>query len=154
MPWEYLDNLNYRYDLVAQKLDFTGKHVVDLCSGNTGLYELVKDKVASYRACDVRKLHPIVEQMADNDFAKTVERCDILCVFGHGGFEITNESLESATLTQSIHDLIDRFQPVVVLEGVSKFEPILAGIAEGFKKEVTRTIGSDWLTDRVLYILK
>lgn len=153
MPWEYLDNkMDYRYQLAADSVDFTGKDVVDLCSGDTGLYEIVKDRVKSYRACDVRKLHPIVEQMIDGEFIKTVDKCDILCVFGHGGYEITKESLESPTLTDSIHQMIHRFNPILILECVTKFEPIIQEITKNHKVRVTRTVGSDWLTDRVLYI--
>lgn len=152
MPWEYLDNLDYRYRLADEFVDFTGKDVIDLCSGNTGMYEVVKDKVKSYRACDVRKLHPIVEQMTDGDFIKTVDKCDILCVFGHGGYEITKESLESPTLTDSIHQMIHRFNPILILECVTKFEPIIQEITKHHQVKITRTAGSDWLTDRVLYI--
>lgn len=152
MPWEYLDTLDYRYRLVDDLIDFTGKDVIDLCSGNTGLYNLVKDKVKSYRACDVRKLHPIVEEVSDDNFIKTVDKCDILCVFGHGGYEITKESLESPTLTDSINQIIHRFNPILVLECVSRFEPIIQEITKNHKVRITRTVGADWLTDRVLYI--
>lgn len=153
MAWEYLDNhMGYRYKLADEAIDFTGMDVVDLCSGDTGMYELVKDKVASYRACDVRKLHPIVEQMPDDEFVKTIKKCDILCVFGHGGYEITKESLESATLTDSIKFLIAKFNPVLILECVTKFQPILEDITKDHKVKIIRTVGSDWLTDRVLYI--
>lgn len=154
MPWEYLDNLNYRYEVAADAVDFTGKHVIDLCSGNTGLYHLVQQKVASYRACDVRKLHPIVEEMTDDLFVPTVTQCDILCVFGYGGFEITKEKLESATLTQSIRDLAKKFDPIIILECVTKFEPALRPIMEGYVVDSFWTPGSDWLSDRVLFVLR
>lgn len=154
MPWEYLDNLDYRYELVAGSLDFNGKDVVELCSGNTRLYDLVKDRIKSYRACDVRKLHPIVEQTTDDEFVKTIDKCDILCVFGHGGYEITLENLESKTLTDSIRHLMERFRPTVVLEAVSKFEPILENLSKDKEVEKTKTVGADWLTDRVLYIFR
>ena len=153
MPWEYLDNLNYRYENAARLVDFTGKDVVDLCSGNTGLYDLVKDKVKSYRACDVRKLHPIVEEVTDDEFSKTIDRCDILCVFGYGGYEITKEKLESPTLLSSTIYLAEKFSPIIILESVSRFEPALKDFVQKYKYEEIRTVGSDWLTDRVMYIL-
>ena len=154
MPWEYLDNMNYRYELAATSVDFAGKHVIDLFAGNAGLYPKVEHLVASYRACDVRKLHPIVEQMTDADFVPTVEKCDILCVFGYGGFEITKEPLESSTLLQSAKTLIQKFDPVVILECVTKFEPALRPMMEGYDVQTIWTSGSDWLSDRVLFILR
>ena len=154
MAWEYLDNLNYRYENAARLVDFTGKDVVDLCSGNTGLYDLVKDKVNSYRACDVRKLHPIVEQVSDDSFARSIEKCDILCVFGYGGFEITKEPLESPTLLSSMKYLADKYNPVVILESVTKFKPAIMDFVDNYNVEEVRTVGSDWLTDRVMYILR
>ena len=154
MPWEYLDNLNYRYQIAAESVDFTGKHVIDMCSGNTGLYHLVQQQVASYRACDVRKLHPIVEEMTDAEFVPTVTQCDILCVFGYGGFEITPEPLESSTLLQSAKTLMAKFDPVVILECVTKFEPALRPLMDGYEVSSFWTSGSDWLSDRVLFVLR
>lgn len=154
MPWEYLDNMNYRYEIAAESLDFKGKHVVDLCAGNAGLYNLVGNQVASYRACDVRKLHPVVEEMTDEAFVPTVTQCDILCVFGYGGFEITNEPLESSTLLQSAKTLMAKFDPIVILECVTKFQPALYPLMKGYHVESIWTPGSDWLSDRALFILR
>ena len=39
---EYLNQKDYRYEETVKRHDFSGKNVVDLCSGNTRLYELVK----------------------------------------------------------------------------------------------------------------
>jgi hypothetical protein len=154
MPWEYLDNMNYRYTIAANMVDFTGKHVIDLCAGNAGLYPLVEHKIASYRACDVRKLHPVVEEMKDEDFVKTVDKCDVLCVFGYGGFEMTREPLESPTLLESTKTLMEKFDPIVILECVTKFESLLHPLMKGYCVESFWTSGSDWLSDRVLFVLR
>ena len=154
--WEYMKGLNYRYEIVAKYIDFSGLHVVELCSGYTGLYNLVKDKVASFRACDVRKLHPICEQLPDDKFVKTLTKCDVLCAFGHGGYEITREELESKTLTESIHFVIERFKPRwIVLESVERFFPIVSNISNRYAYEETLFDhhGSDWLHNRRMLIL-
>jgi len=154
--WEYSKDLDYRYDLVKNHINFKGLHVVDLCSGYTGLYNSVKDDVASYRACDLSKLHPISEQMADDDFVKTVTNCDVLCAFGHGGYEISGEELESRTLTSSIHFLIQKFKPRwVVLESVDRFFPIILDIASRYRyhKSLFKHDGPDWLHKRTMLIL-
>jgi hypothetical protein len=152
MTWEYMDALGYRYETVAKE-PLDGLSVVDLCSGNTGLYDLVKERVKSYRACDLRTLHKVVEQLPDDEFVDTLTECDVLCVFGHGGWDITREPLESSTLTNSIHKVIKKFSPkIVVLECVSKFEPIIEPISYHYTRERIYTPGSNWLTDRVLYI--
>lgn len=157
MPWEYLDNMNYRYEIISNKIDFKNKHVVDLCSGNTGLYELVKDITASYRACDLRKLHPIVEQVSDEIFAKTIQKCDILCAFGYGGREIADEKLESETLNASIRNIISKHNPEhVVLESIKNFQKPIFNIADSFDYTY-ETISHDssfWLEDRIMIIMK
>jgi len=155
MKWEYMDSLGYRYEIVAKAIDFTGKAVVELNSGNTGLYELVKDKVKSYRACDVRQTHPIVEVIDDEAFTKTVTECDILCLFGHGGYEITKAPVESQTVTNSYNELITRCKPqYAVLESVSKFLPITQRIIEKHSYTWKRidTKDLDWLKDRIIFI--
>lgn len=155
MTWEYMDKLGYRYETVAKAIDFTGKKVIDLNSGNTGLYELVKDKVASYRACDTRKSHPIVEVMDDAEFTKTVDECDILCLFGHSGYEITKAWQESQTITDNYNTLISRCKPqYAVLESVKKFLPITQGIVDkhDYKWNRIDTESNDWLQDRVMFI--
>lgn len=155
MTWEYMEKLGYRYKTVDYFIDFTGKKVIDLNSGNTGLYDLVKDKVASYRACDIRQSHQIVEVMDDAEFAKTVNECDILCLFGHGGYEITNAYQESKTITESYHSIIDRCKPkYAVLESVKKFLPITQKIVDKYEYKWNRinTINDDWLLDRVMFI--
>lgn len=157
MPWEYLENMNYRYEIVASKIDFKNKHVVDLCSGNTGLYELVKHITASYRACDLRKLHPIVEQAPDDIFVKTIESCDVLCAFGYGGREIIDEKLESETLNASIKSIISKHNPeYVVLESVKNFQKPIFDIANSYNYTY-ETISHDssfWLQDRIMIIMK
>ena len=154
MPWEYLDKLNYRYELASGLVDFKDKHVVDLCSGNTGLYNFVHPIVASYRACDIRPLSAVAEPISDDKFVRTVEHCDILCLFGYGGYEITKEPLESSTVLDSMKYLIDKFDPVIVLECVSKFVPALQEIIQPYQRQEIRTAGDDWLTDRVMFILR
>jgi len=154
--WEYMKELDYRYEEVTKHINFKDLHVVELCSGYTGLYELVKGKVASYRACDLWKLHPICEQMPDDQFAKTVTKCDVLCVFGHGGYEISGEQLESKTLTQSIHFLIKQFNPQwVVLESVERFFPIISNISSQYRYEASlfKYQGADWMHNRRMLIL-
>lgn len=153
---EYLNQKDYRYEETVKRHDFSGKNVVDLCSGNTGLYELVKDQVASYRACDLHKLHPIIEQTDDWVFSQSVERCDVLVCFGFGGYEITNESVESKTSTKSFQYLLEKFSPdFAVMEGVKRFRPILESVrTDGYEKEYFFTDSDWWLDDRLIIFLR
>lgn len=153
-PWKYLDELGYRYKIVSELVDFKDKHVVDLCSGNTGLYELVRPVVKSYRACDKRKQHDIVEQVDDAAFAEIITQCDILCLFGYGGYEFTQNALESSTVLNSVQKLITKFNPVVILESVTKFESALQKLAASYYNvRKIHTRDAHWLKDRVIYIL-
>lgn len=155
--YAYLDQKDYRYEETVKRIDFTGKNVIDLCSGNTGLHDFVKDMVASYRACDKYNTHPVVEVMDDAEFCKTVENCDVLCCFGIGGWEITGESSESSTVTNSILILAEKFQPQwIVLECVKKFRAIADGIAEkvNYTREDFATDSDWWLDDRLLVFLR
>jgi len=155
--YKYLDSKNYRYKETAKRVNFSGKHVVDLCSGNTGLYEYVKDKVASYRACDLFKLQPIVEQVDDWEFAQSVTVCDVLVCYGVGGYEISKEQIESKTVTNSIRYLMEKFSPaVVVIESIKTYQSILEGIADNdrYTKDYYKTDSSNWLDDRVIIFME
>jgi len=76
MAWEYLESKTYRYEFIKEKTSNLGD-VIELCNG-TGIVESYLD-CSSYKGCD------IANGIKDDDFVKTIDRCDTLIALGHGG---------------------------------------------------------------------
>ena len=157
-PWCYMDKLNYRFEITKKNINFRGLNVVELNSGNTGLYELVKKDISSYRANNLRKSHPIVEIMSDIHFVKKINKCDILCCFGHAGYQDGTERLESTQINKSILYLIEKFKPKnVVLECITKYKSAIYDIYNAYSHLYTKIDfkheGDDWLNNRILLIM-
>lgn len=171
MAWEYMDNLDYRYEQARHVLSsiphgFNLGQCVELCSGNTRFYTHVKDLCKTYRACDTRVPEVIPEgvifkNITDAQMADRVKRLKTLIVFGHGGYEIDKNPLESPTLTDSILKLVHKCGPrIIILESIQKYSPILRNIHKNIRtpsgayyeyKEV-ETKSDNWLHNRVLYV--
>ena len=185
--WEYLDEMDYRYEEIAKHLSHhaarnqNGKkwHFVELCCGNGRLPEYLKKYGInySYEATDLNYFRWGLEQrstasehyfdLSDDEFAKGIDRCDVLVALGHSGFEIDSHPKESRTLTDSISYISGKFRPAfVILESISKYHSILKGItaslagySSSFSLSTTpesRTGCKDserWLHDRRLEIL-
>ncbi|NQZ99690.1 MAG: class I SAM-dependent methyltransferase [Myxococcales bacterium] len=149
LTWEYLDEMDYRYEEIAKHLSHhaegnqNGKnwHFVELCCGNGRLPEYLEKYGInySYEATDLNYFRWGLEQkstdlehyfdLSDDEFAKRIDRCDVLVALGHSGFEIDSHPKESSTLTNSISYIIGKFSPeFVVLESISKYHSILKGI--------------------------
>ena len=147
MPWEYLENKTYRYDLVRRHTRNLG-HVVELCNGAGTLKEHLDCK--SYSGCDKAK------GIYDDKFVLTLDECDTLIALGHGGFEIDHSPLESATLTQSILYVIRKFKPkTLILESVNKYQSIIDDIIKDTDYIGTynhKADGDRWTDKRTLRI--
>jgi len=98
----------------------------------------------------------------DDQFAREdVEKCDVLLVLGHGGFEIDHNAKESSTLTESAHHVINEFKPsYIVLESVVAYTPIIDCIMLTHRQSYVRvkelrTYNTErWVFDRKLTILE
>ena len=188
LTWEYLDEMDYRYDEIANYLSHHAEsnregerlHFVELCCGNGRLPDYLKKYGLnfSYEATDLNYSRWSLEtkstdsehyfDLADDEFAKKIERCDVLVALGHSGFEIDSHPKESSTLTESIHYISEKFKPkFVVLESISKYHSILQSIisllpshSSVFSLATTpesRTRCEDserWLHDRRLEVLR
>ena len=161
MAWEYMEELDYRYELASKALGNTKRlHVVELCCGN-GRFKDYLQGFKSYRGNDLRQVdNKYYSSKPDELFVEEVKKCDVLAVFGHGGFEIDKNPLESSTLTQSFLTLVSRFGPkYLVLESIEKYSPIIDGIISALLPYYTiisvhNTDGNDWLSKRQLRVLK
>jgi hypothetical protein len=167
MAWEYMDELDYRYEQAVELLTqiphgHTLGQCVELCSGNTRFFNYIKDKCTKYKACDTRKPNVIPDgvqfyEMNDSMFSDTIGRCRTLIVFGHGGFEIDKNPLESPSLTQSMHKIINKCSPkFIILECVDKYLPVIKEIhrihgREYAHKGITNK-SENWLHHRHLYV--
>jgi GT2 family glycosyltransferase len=163
MSWEYLPELDERLKVAAKYLDgkTKGKTIVDLDCLEARLLQYIDHDFEVYLGNDVQERFPTCPKTRfsiakDDEFVPTLTKCDILTVFGHGGYEITKEGAESPTLTNSIKYVIDHLKPeIVVLEAVWAFEPIISEIiTEGYKLVLKQylELGNDWVRKRVIYI--
>ena len=138
--WQYLmeDKYDYRIRPAADYLKdkVKDKIIVDLNCGHAPLLKYLPDTYKKYLGNDIRELFPTEHNgkcffylKKDNEFADTLSAVDILVVFGVGGYEISKQSVESATATQTIKTIIFKFRPsIIVLEAIKPYTPILKRI--------------------------
>ena len=118
----YLQDVNQRYQDLVDLIEFKNLNVIDLNAGHGNLYSYLP-KGTHYRGNDIFPQNPHVEQLEDSDFVKTVEKIDVLCIFGWatGGVFV-----ESDTQNDSIDYLLTHFQPrYFVAESISEYEPLI-----------------------------
>ena len=167
MTWQYLEKLAYRwYQWLPYVDSFTNKHVVELNCGDTQIDKaLIGQPIELFQCNDTKEcsqqrlFNGSFYQVSDERFGEYILKCDILLLFGIGGYEITGAEQESKTITSSTINFIKEYAPeLVVIEGVTRFEPLLERIsAESGYERVARLetlSGDDWLHHRVMYILK
>lgn len=119
MAWEYLDELDYRYKQAVEYIE-DNDFVVDVNSGNSRL----RNYVTNYLSNDLYNENADY-QITDQDFIPLIEQCDVLCLFGIGGYEITNEPLESSTVTDTVIELAKKHKPrILILECIDDFTEI------------------------------
>lgn len=163
MAWEYLSLMDRRLEVVADYLNGKTKNkvIVDLDCLEARLLMYITHNFKKYLGNDVLNKFPSIKaanffQMTDEKFVQTIEECDILLVFGYGGFEITGEQLESQTLNDSVKYLVGKTKPeIVILESVWEFEPITSKIITQDYKLVQYTrldLGKSWTSKRAIYI--
>jgi len=101
MAWEYLENLDNRYIIAADVIgELSGDVVLDVNSGNSRLGYYIKGDFKYY--CNDLMDDRAQRKMSDWQFVRSYSACDVLCCFGIGGYEISGEELESATVTDSL----------------------------------------------------
>lgn len=163
MAWEYLELMDRRLEVVADYLNGKTKDkvMVDIDCLEARLLMYITHNFKKYLGNDVLNKFPTVKganffQMKDDAFVKIIDKCDILLVFGYGGYEISNEPLESATLIDSVKYLVNKTKPeIVILESVWEFEPITSKIITQHYKLVQYTrldLGESWTSKRAIYI--
>lgn len=159
MTWEYMDELDYRYEKVSAELgSLRGDVVVDLCSGNSKLDIYLKG-IYSYLSCDINDDRATFK-MTDKAFVENaITGCDILCLFGYGGYEVDSNPLESDTVISSMDYAITNFKPkTVVVESIKKYHHILTELMNTHKEYrisyESISEGDTWLTQRIIKIYK
>ena len=115
--------MDERFKIAASYIRDTDK-VVDVDSGNSRL----RNYVTHYYSNDLNFEEADVK-CTDEEFVDMVKECDVLCCFGIGGHEITQEPLESRTLTHSLVRLAMNHHPrLMILECIDQFMPIVESI--------------------------
>jgi hypothetical protein len=152
MTWEYMDKLDYRYEIASRYITKEDR-VVELNSGNSRFRNYVE-----HHTCNDLNNPNADFQITDEEFKWKIEKCDVLVCFGIGGYEIDHNPKESSTITDTIIYLTGRFRPrLLIIESVRRYETIL----ERIKKETNYKLKSmhlnaseNWLEDRTLHICK
>lgn len=170
MTWEYLEHMSFRHTMVLPYIDVKDKHVVELDCGLNTMQPWLRGE-ATYWANDVvmpewaKGGTPFwccgteyrFFQMKDDEFVKLVEKCDVLFLFGHGGYELDMNEKESRTVSHSAIHLMRKFQPsTVVLESVQRYEPCIQNIVResGYSVACRFVVdaGENWTHKRVALI--
>jgi GT2 family glycosyltransferase len=163
MTWEYLPQCDKRFEIAASYLKGKTKDkvIVDLDCLEARLLKYISHDFAKYLGNDILVRFPNIPKTEfhpypDDQFVANLKKCDILCVFGHGGYEITGQNEESKTLTESIKKVVSRLEPqTVILEAVQYFEPIIGKIiTKGYDLKIKEymDLGEEWVKKRVIYI--
>lgn len=157
MAWEYLDELDYRFARAGRYIHHDDA-VVDVNAGNSHLRNYVEN-YTSNDLYDDRADYRI----ADDVFVPMIKTCDVLCLFGIGGYEITKEPLESSTVTDSVITLAIKHHPrLLILECVNDFVEIAERIMRESGYEPVRTYHDvveleqvpEFVKRRTMYICK
>ena len=154
-----MEELDYRYVLASLHSDIESEDVIiDLCSGNSRFEDCLSDNTY-YLSCDLYDERASFN-MSDKEFVEEViTQCDVLSLFGYGGFEVDGNPLESSTVLPSIKYVIDNFEPrTVILESIQKYVKPLRDIMNGYPNyEISFEYGTNgdiWLTKRYIMIFK
>jgi hypothetical protein len=157
MAWEYLDALDYRFARAGRYIHPQDR-VVDVNSGNSHLRNYVENYISNDlndERADCR--------VTDDVFMPMVKECDVLCLFGIGGHEITKEVLESSTVTDSVITLAIKYRPrLLILECVNDFVEIAERIMRETEYVPMRTYHDvveleqvpEFVKHRTMYICK
>jgi hypothetical protein len=161
MTWEYMDELDYRYEeAIGEIKDLLkeGDVVVDLCSGNSRFGNYLPSGI-KYLSCDLYD-DRAEYQMRDDEFVRTVvNKCDVLALFGYGGYDVDHHPLESNTVLNSMEYLIKTFNPkVIYIENIYKYDKVITDFMKEHKDYEVVTIlykpSEYWLDNRVLKVWK
>ena len=121
MTWEYLDaQTDYRIAPIAEYLKDKVKDqvILDLDCLRARLIHHIPHTFKAYIGNDLISEHFPVDipnttfyNLPDAAMPWILTELDILVVMGHGGYEYDPNPKESLTLTQTIHMLMDKFEP-------------------------------------------
>ena len=152
--WPHLQYLDQRFFAVINylQLRIADKTIVDLDCGDARILKHMLPLGANgkYIGNDVLE-SPYWGGVADRylkhtefylkkDSEMEFEKVDILMSWGIGGYELSDESVESSTLTESIKRIADKHDPkFIVLEAIWDFDSILEGLVKYFSNRyITR----------------
>jgi hypothetical protein len=159
MAWEYLEQLDYRYEFVSDKIgSLDGEIILDFNSGNSRLKNYLKGHF-TYLSNDIWD-NRADYKITDEQFLHQQQSADIICGFGLGGFEISKEKLESSTLTQTLINATIKYEPkIIVLEYIIDFRPIKNMIVTPIIKDYTteqwsKRLGHDRVMQREITICR
>lgn len=157
MAWEYMEELDYRYEDASNLISpLSGEVVLDFNSGNSRFKDYLKGEF-EYKSNDLYDKRAMY-QITDADFLLQEPKCDVLCCFGIGGHELTGEKLESSTITSTLKLGIKKYEPrIVILDCVTKFIPIknsILNLLSGYEIFTLRNMkkSNDWVFERELSV--
>ncbi len=167
MAWEYLPEVDERFRVIAGYLKGKTKDkvIVDLNCLEARLTKYIEPDFAKYLGNDIQDKFPVLSKAEfkiakDDEFVRSLDRCDILIWTGIGGYEITKEPLESKTATESARFVISTLKPkIIALESVREFEGIISYLEAftiagryGLALKKYLDLGDSWVKKRIVYI--
>jgi hypothetical protein len=157
--FEYMDDLDYRYEIASEWIKPHHRNVVEINSGNSRFRDYAKKFGAFYISNDVSDSRSDL-RMTDLEFAKSKQmtRMDVLVSFGIGGHDYKSSPYESPTQTNTIIDLIwERSPEYVIIESTVRCSFAMDRIQKETGYEILfskKTFGNgDWKFDRELRVL-
>ena len=120
--YPYLKNVNQRYEDLVRLIDLDGLNVVDINAGHGNLISYLP-KNSRYRGNDIFPQGPHVERSTDENFVKSIEDVDVLCIFG---WCTGSAFVESKTQDDSLEYLLNNYHPrYFVVEFISEYQDLV-----------------------------
>lgn len=137
--WPHLRYLDDRFDAVANYLNGRVKDketIIDLNCGDSRILSRLKcgryigtDAVNTKDGQTYRKQHNGDFLHMKDDQVSLPGKIGVVMLWGHGGYEISKEKVESPTVTDSLKKIIINNRPkYIVIEAIQDYTPILIDI--------------------------
>jgi len=137
--WPHLKHLDARFDAVANYLNGRvgdNDTIIDLNCGDSRILSRLKsgkyigtDAVRTEEGQAYRKQYNGEFLHLKDDELNLSGHVDVVMLWGHGGYEISKEEVESPTVTDSLKKIIIENQPkYIVLESIQDYATILVDI--------------------------
>jgi len=120
--YPYLKDVNQRYQDLVRLIDLDGLNVVDVNAGYGNLNSYLP-KNSRYRGNDIYPQAPHVERSTDENFVRSINEVDVLCIFG---WSTGGAFVESNTQDDSLEYLLNKYHPrYFVAECITEYQELV-----------------------------